>query len=294
MSYFKSQEKLEDITFVIFDFETTGLFPLQGDKICEIGAVKTIGMKTVDQFGQLINPLRPIPREASQFNGITDAVVQKAPVLEQVLPRFLNFIDPDAVLVAHNVPVDLSFFTAALQELELKPLKNPIIDTLHLSRKLYPHYRHHNLDELRHRFRLGYSGVHRGLGDALATRDLLWILLDDIMDLGDDTFQGLLKFHGVPYRFPKVKETVAHLYTSELAEKLEIAMSDHKALLLEYISLNHASSRLVNPYFLLQIGKHCYLRAFCHLRGKMSTFRLDRILKMELTDVIFAKDLSLY
>lgn len=294
MAYFKSLEKLEDMTFVIFDFETTGLYPLQGDKICEIGAVKTVGMKTVDQFSQLINPRRPIPQQISKVNGITDATVQRAPSLEQVLPKFLDFIDSDAVLVAHNVPVDLSFFTAALQELEIKPLKNLIIDTLYLSKKLYPHYRYHNLDELRHRFRLGYSEVHRGLGDALATRDLLWILLDDVMDLGYDTFQGLLKLHGLPYRFPKVKEIVTHLYTLEFAEKLDIAMSHHRALLLEYVSLNHATSRLVDPYFLLQLGKHGYLRAYCHLRGKMSTFRLDRVLRMELTDVIFARDLSLY
>lgn len=293
-NYSKSHEKLEDITFVIFDFETTGLYPLQGDKICEIGAVKTIGMKTVDQFSQLVNPLRPIPQEASKFNGITDAVVRKAPVLGEVLPKFLDFIDPDAVLVAHNVPVDLSFFIAALQELELKPLKNLVIDTLYLSRKLYPHYRHHNLDELRYRFKLGYSNVHRGLGDALATRDLLWILLDDVMDTGDDTFQGVLRFHGLPYRFPKIRDMVAHLYSSDLAEKLETAMLNHRALLLEYISPGQSTSRLVDPYFLLQLGKHCYLRAYCHLRGKMSTFRLDRILKMELTDVIFTKDLSLY
>jgi DNA polymerase III epsilon subunit family exonuclease len=294
ISHSKGREKLEDITFIVFDFETTGLYPLQGDKICEIGAVKTVGMKTVDQFSQLINPLRPIPLEASRFNGITDATVRKAPVLEDVLPKFLQFIDPDAILVAHNVPVDLSFFTAALQELELKPLKNLVIDTLYLSRKLYPHYRHHNLDELRYRFRLGYSGVHRGLGDALATRDLLWILFDDVMEMGDDTFQAILKFHGLPYRFPKIREMVTQLYTSELAEKLETAMSSHKALLIEYISPNYTTSRLIDPYFLLQLGKQCYLRAYCHLRGKMSTFRLDRILRMELTDVIFTKDLSLY
>lgn len=286
----------DKIIFVIFDFETTGMSPVYGDDICEIGAVKVRGKITLDQFNTLVNPQRPISPGATAVNGITNEMVVNAPLIQDVLPDFLKFIG-DAVLVAHNVRFDLSFLAAAVYEQGLPPPSNFLIDTLTLSRKLYAQYSRHSLDELRHRFQIFYPGVHRGLGDSLTTRDVLWIFLDEIKNRHGDEFEHILKYHGPPYIFPAQVELVrtAHklslFYSIKLLEKLEIAIQEGRSLLMEYIpeGQKRASNRLIDPYFIIQKGQYCYLRAYCHLRQDVRTFRLDRITQCHLTEYRFTK-----
>ncbi len=85
--------KLEKYTpdYVVFDLETTGISPMQDD-IIELSAVKVRGGQAVDEFSQLVNPFRPIPRQASMVNGITDGMVADAPPLDAVFGAFLDFI----------------------------------------------------------------------------------------------------------------------------------------------------------------------------------------------------------
>ncbi|HSH36824.1 exonuclease domain-containing protein, partial [Schnuerera sp.] len=92
--------KKEYNTFVVFDIETTGLSP-KNDMITEIGAIKIVNGKIVDEFSQLINPERPIPNRIIKITGITDEMVKDKPTIDEVLPDFERFID-GAVLVAHN------------------------------------------------------------------------------------------------------------------------------------------------------------------------------------------------
>ena len=80
------------VELVAFDIETTGLYPEQGDRIVEIGAVPVVGSEVLlaQGFAELVNPGIPIAPEISSINGITDDMVKGAPDLEAVLPDFLR------------------------------------------------------------------------------------------------------------------------------------------------------------------------------------------------------------
>ncbi|MBQ6632105.1 MAG: PHP domain-containing protein, partial [Romboutsia sp.] len=96
-------------TFVVFDIETTG-FSNTNDKITEIGAVKIQNFKVVDRFSELINPQKDISYKIQELTGITNDMVKDKPTIEEVLPKFIEFIG-DSVLVAHNAEFDMSFIS---------------------------------------------------------------------------------------------------------------------------------------------------------------------------------------
>src|SRR5690606_4272175 len=102
---------LSEVTFVVFDLETTGGSPAD-DRITEIGAVKVRAGEVLGEFSTLVDPGGPIPPFVSVLTGITDAMVMAAPRIEAVLPSFLEFIH-GATLVAHNASFDTRFLKAA-------------------------------------------------------------------------------------------------------------------------------------------------------------------------------------
>ena len=87
--------------YVIFDLETTGISP-RNDEVIEISAIKVVGGKIVEEFSTLVNPLRPIPFQATSVNGITDDMVKDAPTFDVVLKDFIDFAG-DMILVGHNI-----------------------------------------------------------------------------------------------------------------------------------------------------------------------------------------------
>ncbi len=156
--------------FVVFDIETTGLNPTR-DKITEIGAVRIRDGKITDTFHSLINPGIPIPMEIVKLTGITDKMIKDAPSAEQVIPAFLNFVG-DGVLVAHNAPFDLGFLQIETAELGLN-IKNEVVDTLALSRRLFPHLKTHRLSALATHLKVNVNRAHRAEDDALTTAKIL-------------------------------------------------------------------------------------------------------------------------
>lgn len=174
---------LHQVTFCVFDLETTGTGP-DSCAITEIGAVKVRGGECLGRFHTLVNPGLPIPPEITVLTGITQAMVLPAPRIAEVVPAFLEFAG-DAVLVGHNVRFDLGFLRAAMRAEHYPPLANLWVDTLALARRLVreevPNLR---LGTLAERFRLSHRPAHRALDDALATTDLLHLLLERAGSLG--------------------------------------------------------------------------------------------------------------
>lgn len=192
---------LRDVTFVVVDLETTGGSPAE-DRITEIGAVKLRGGECLGTFQTLVNPGRDIPPTITFLTGITQQMVVAAPRIESVLPTFLAFAGTDCVLVGHNIRFDLAFLDAAIRRHGHARLHQPSVDTCGLARRLVaeevPNCR---LGTLAERFRLGHRPTHRALDDALATGDLLHVLLEragSLGVLGLDDLLALPKLAGHP------------------------------------------------------------------------------------------------
>ncbi|MCU1400211.1 MAG: dnaQ [Acidimicrobiales bacterium] len=189
-----------DVTFCVLDLETTG-GDRNSDVITEIGAIKVRGGECLGTFQTLVNPGRAIPPSITILTGISDAMVVPAPRIEHVLPSLLEFCR-DSVIVGHNVRFDVGFLNAALKRADRPVLGNIAIDTLALARRLVrdevPDCR---LGTLSTRFRLDHQPSHRALDDALATADLLHLLLERASAfgvLGLDDLQLLPKIGGHP------------------------------------------------------------------------------------------------
>lgn len=184
---------LSEVTFCVLDLETTGGTAADGG-ITEIGAVKLCGGERVATFRTFVNPGHSIPLQITRLTGISESMVADAPPPDTVLPTFLEFLG-DAVIVGHNVSYDLGYLNAAMERSGREKLPNRVLDTLRLARRLVrdevPNCR---LGTLAQRFRLPNQPSHRALDDALATGDLLHLLieratafgvcgLDDLIDL---------------------------------------------------------------------------------------------------------------
>lgn len=155
--------------FVVFDIETTGLSPKEC-KITEIGAIKIEHGKITDKFSQLINPGVSIPSNITDLTGITNEMVADKPSIDAVLPEFLEFCRGYSV-VAHNAQFDCGFIRYNAAELNLE-FHNKTVDTLKLSRELFPNERKHTLDAICGRLGVSLENHHRAVDDAAATAEI--------------------------------------------------------------------------------------------------------------------------
>ncbi len=199
---------LADVTFCVLDLETTG-GNRNDDMITEVGAVKVRGGECLGTFQTLVNPGRAIPPKISVLTGLTDVLVAPAPRIESVLPSLLSFLG-DAVLVAHNAQFDVGFIRAALRRAERPEWNGTVVDTVHLARRLVrDEVPNCKLATLASRLRLDHQPSHRALDDALATTDLLHLLIERASGLGVlglDDLVALGKIGGHPMA-PKLKLT---------------------------------------------------------------------------------------
>jgi DNA polymerase-3 subunit epsilon len=182
---------LADIDFVIVDLETTGWNPEEA-RITEIGAVRFAGGQVMDEFCTLINPGHAIPEDIAALTGISDAMVQRAPGIQAVLPRFLSFAG-SCVLTAHNAPFDLSFLIAACRDCGLSWPEFPVLDTVALARQVLDEAEvpDRKLSTLASYFGAPTAPCHRALADARATATVLHGLIGRLAATGVRTLAGI-------------------------------------------------------------------------------------------------------
>jgi DNA polymerase-3 subunit alpha (Gram-positive type) len=166
-----SYQLIHDLSFCVFDLETTG-GNHSTDKIIEIGLVKVEKLKIVDQKSFLIKPEMQIPDFIQKLTSIKEADVNDAPVIEDVIDEILAFMG-DSILVAHNTSFDIPFFNSVLRRLGKEEVTNKAICTNLMTKYMIPNLLSSNLNYMSKIFDLNHQKAHRALDDALATADLL-------------------------------------------------------------------------------------------------------------------------
>ena len=181
--------KVRSTEFIVFDVETTGLSPVEGDRIIEIAAIKIKDLKPVDVFESFIDPKRDLPASATYVNKITPEMLIGAPTAEEFLPGIIDFIGGGCV-VGHNVKFDLGFlcYELSLSGRRLRE-ETPAIDTLKMAKALIPYLSSYKLSHIAGALGITIADTHRAMADAQLTVDVLMRLMDIAGDQNIDDLQ---------------------------------------------------------------------------------------------------------
>ena len=212
--------------YTVVDIETSGL-DLECNSVIEVAALRVRGGAVVDKFSSLIKPVKwyylPDDYDEDEYDdednalipldecegyyyideyitlltGITNEMLDSAPEATSVLTEFVKFIGED-ILVGHNVNFDVNFLYEAISSNLGTPLKNNFIDTMRLSRKLFPESAHHRSCDLAENCGVAYEGAHRALQDCIITQGCFEKMREIVTDryASEDEFAKLFNRHG--------------------------------------------------------------------------------------------------
>jgi len=178
---------LGDLEYTVFDTETTGLQPTQGDEIISLGAVRVVNGRLLRQesFERLVDPQRRVPAVSTAVHGLTREMLTGQPTLETVLPEFARYA-ADTVLVGHNVGFDMQFLRLK-EALTGVRFSQPVLDTLLLDAAIHPDHDEHSLEAIASRLGIDVVGRHTALGDALVTGEVFLRLITLLQQRGAQT-----------------------------------------------------------------------------------------------------------
>jgi DNA polymerase-3 subunit epsilon len=190
--------------FIAFDLETTGTVP-GVDKIVEIGAVKFNNGVVESVFSTLVDPQKSIPPGASAVNGITDDMVFGKPLIDSLLGDFAEFCE-DLPMVAHNAPFDSQFLMADIKRFESPAPRGVVLDTLPISRKVFPGLANYKLGTLVQHLKIPSAGFHRAEEDATYCGHVFIELIKRISVNGKPPeLENLVSLTGKPeVKFPQI------------------------------------------------------------------------------------------
>ncbi|REK77936.1 3'-5' exonuclease [Paenibacillus paeoniae] len=174
---------LKELEIVVFDLETTGFNPNNGDEIISFGAVVVRGGEIIEDesFYSLVNPKRVIPKAIVELTGITNEMVREAPDLMKVLHDFMAFVGR-RLLVAHASGHDKQFLNAALWRTSKVNLNHRVLDTMMIAKWLEPGLENYSLDDLLMKHGIPITERHHALEDSLMTAQLWHVYLRRIVE----------------------------------------------------------------------------------------------------------------
>lgn len=184
---------LESLSFVVFDTETTGLEPFNGDEIVQIAGVRVLNGRVLagEVFETLVDPQRPIPSSSIRIHGISPEMVAGAPTVTEALTMFRRFAR-GSVLVAHNAAFDMAFLRRPGHGVAFD---NPVLDTVLISAWLFDHTGAHGLDDLARRVGVETDQVvrHSAAGDTWITAQVFVRLQAMLRGKGIGTLRSTLE-----------------------------------------------------------------------------------------------------
>lgn len=261
-------------SYVVLDFETTGLSPTRHE-VVETGAVHVDAGRVGSSFHELSRPRRAIPEAATHIHGISNDDLTESPPFADVFPALIEFLG-DRVLVAHHARFDTSFLRREALLSGRVPPENPVICTVRLSRRLFPELQRHDLESLCRHHGIPRRARHRALEDAEATAWLLDVLVERAAESGVASVKELCELGRPPG--PRARTVPVRLGDAE-RDRLEDAIVTGDAVSLHYVSRRGIRSRRdVVPYVVDWVGASLRLVAYDLKAGTTRTFRLDRVL----------------
>jgi DNA polymerase III epsilon subunit family exonuclease len=272
-------KKLIDNELVIFDLETTGLDPQEGERICEIAAVKYKDNKPIASFHSLVDPGRPISAAAYAVNHISAAMLKGAPSSREVLPKFLSFI-AGAYVASYNIRFDLNFLQTELKLINKTVEPSQVFfDVLTLARRTMPELAGYSLAKVAYVFEIAKRQEHRALADVQMT----WQVLENLLLLLEK--KGIKRFAELYTLCGFNVDLLGQANEQKIAFILR-AIDFHYDLSIRYFSRAQAevTERRVTPKEVYEENGKKYLIGHCHLRGDERNFAVDSILHLDVED----------
>ncbi len=217
----QSYRQMSQQIFTVVDVETTGRFS-RGDRVTEVSVIRaTLADGILEQRTSLINPQTRIPDRIVRFTGITQSMVNAAPVAAEVLPHFLPLLS-QGILTAHNLSFDYGFLRSEFDRLETvfeKP-KEEQLCTVQLSRLMLPDLPSRSLPKLVEHFQFDVGRSHRAEADTLACWLLLKRLMQEILNESDDVLIARFYRQWMPLKYAAV---VLNCSPTEAQQQLDLA-----------------------------------------------------------------------
>ncbi|MEE9442695.1 MAG: exonuclease domain-containing protein [candidate division Zixibacteria bacterium] len=268
----------KDTIFIAFDTETTGLTASDG-RIVEIAALKfDFHENEIARFSELVNPGMKIPTAAMNVHHISDEEVADKPMIDIILPKFLDFIGNDkSVLIAQNAIFDIGFVNHEALRNDIKLPGNTILDQIDLTRKAHPNLISYSLEKICRLFNLVDTQTHRAMADAVLVKRLFfhclkkWIAIDDkaliLNELYHYSFGGPM--------IVKINQGLLDIIETALDKgaKLEIVYDGGSM---------RKTPRQIIPVVMYNRDGVMFLTAQCLVSNTKKQFRVDRIKQCEI------------
>jgi DNA polymerase-3 subunit alpha (Gram-positive type) len=267
---------IEEVEFTIFDTETTGLDPESGDRIVEIAAIRFKADKRLGTFQTLVNPKRPVSQGAYLINRISQEMLETAPTMDSVLPRFMDFIS-GSCLCAYNAQFDMGFLRSELKLIGGNFDDNTVVvDVLAMARKLLPGLDRHALCFVAESLGIKDQQQHRAFSDVEITLGIFKKLNSLLKEKGIADFNTFACIFGI-------NAGLLNDSNNRKIAKIQEAIEEGRKIRIRYLSRSDAnvSEREVLPKEIKQENKRHYLIGFCCLRNEERTFRIDSILDID-------------
>lgn len=262
----------QELSFVAFDTETSGAYPL-GNEIIEIGLVRWENGQESESFDQLIRPSKPIGEEVIKIHGITNEMVADAPGMEKVIRTVADFIG-DSILIAHHAPFDLGFLVWQLEKYGIALPKTPPLCSSLISRKIIKGSDNHKLQTLVKHLKIEAGPAHRAESDA---RACLQVALHCFKMLGENaTLREILRVQEKDLSWKRY--SIADLRSNSDLRGLVDALENDKMVEFVYMSGSmKGKTRKAQPQGIVRNPDGDYLVAECSLDHQKKRFYLNSI-----------------
>lgn len=261
----------QDYTYVAFDTETSGAYPL-GAEIVELGMVKWKNGKEIGTYQTLLKPSQPMSNFIIGIHGITNEMVENAPKMSEKIFEIREFLR-DCVLMAHHAPFDMGFLAVDFEKNKIPFPQDPVLCTSLLARKLIPESSNHKLQTLVQVLNIDGGTAHRALDDA---RACLFVGLECLKRVGEKaTLRHVLKAMGKEIEWAKYS-----LFSekSDLYQKMIEASLQHKDVDIVYQGGSlQGKTRRITPIGIVRNPDGDYVMGICHIDRAQKRFYLNKI-----------------